>query len=228
MGRVSRTIQGGFTLIEMAMVMVIASMLVGAGLMLGQSLINSMYAKELLAMARDLSASSRFFKEKFHYLPGDLPLAGGDLQGVLTSHCHFPTHLPEQAVGVGVGNGLINKSDLAGDLASESLCVRNHLSAAGLISGGAGSEGGILSLQSRYGSVDLIANSGSGLVENHSHVRLPAHILNVIEFSDLPRAIALEMDLALDDGRLTSGLAQADIDPGVDSAAVVRFFAVPL
>ncbi|MBF0453829.1 MAG: prepilin-type N-terminal cleavage/methylation domain-containing protein [Magnetococcales bacterium] len=224
--------QQGVTLVEMAIVMVIAGLLLGSGILLGQSLIQSMYAKELLALVQDLSSGVSHFKEKYHYLPGDLPLAGDDIGGVAKDHCHFPVEGNPSMGGSGVGNGLINNLRLPGKLTSESLCVRDHLSAAGIITGGVGDGvapvGGQSHIGSRYGAVVLIANSGTGLVENHSHVRLPATILNVIEFSNLPREIAIQIDQALDDGHLTTGAVRADFDPGVEGEKNIAYFAVPL
>ena len=224
--------QQGITLIEMAIVMVIAGLLLGSGILLGQSLLHGIYAKELLALAQDISTSSRHFKERYHYLPGDLPMAANDIAGITAENCNFPVVGDSLLPGAKVGNGLINNIDLGAPFSSESLCVRDHLASAGLIKGGVGEGavpvGGRSHINSRYGPVVIIANSGSGLVANHSKVALPANTLNVIEFANLPRDIAMQLDLALDDGNLTTGSARADADPGVDSQSDIKFFAVPL
>lgn len=207
--------QRGVTLVEMAIVMVIIGLLMGSGVVAGRSLIRDMQAKEVLAMVHDLSVSVRYFQEKYHYLPGDLPLARQDILAV-SSSCHFSLSVP------GIGNGLINEWQGTEGLNSESGCVYDHLFRAGFLSG---SEGG---LRSRFGPVTLVANRGTRLVSGHSRVELPADVLNVIQFENLPRDIAVMLDREWDDGNLRDGRARADDDPGVEGDPVVAFFAVPL
>lgn len=128
--------QKGFSLPELAIVLVIIGLLLG-GILQGQSLIRGMYVKDAMGIAKDLSASTRYFLERYNYLPGDMPLASNDILQA-TVACN------------GNGDGSIS--------AAESACVPQHLSLAGYIKGGTGG------ITSHFGAVRVIALSASNVV----------------------------------------------------------------
>lgn len=126
--------QQGFSLVEMAIVLVIIGLLLG-GILQGQSLIREMKVKDVMTIIKDLQTSSQYFKERYHYLPGDWVFTAGVIPGVVTG---------------GNGNGLI-------DTAAEAALVPNHLFNAGYIRGGAGP------IQTQYGAVTVISRATSSV-----------------------------------------------------------------
>ncbi|MGV7207454.1 prepilin-type N-terminal cleavage/methylation domain-containing protein [Oxalobacteraceae bacterium A2-2] len=99
----------GFTLVEIAIVLVIIGLLLG-GVLKGQSLIDSAKVKNIIQQSNSLSAAVNAYQDKFRALPGD------DLQGTL--------HAPG-ATGNGNGDGQITEYALA----------PQHLALSGFITG---------------------------------------------------------------------------------------------
>jgi prepilin-type N-terminal cleavage/methylation domain-containing protein len=203
--------QQGVTLVEIAVVMVIAGLLMGTGLLMSQSLIRGMHAKEAQTLIQDLSTGARYFKEKYHYLPGDLPLAGNDILGV-SSDCDID---PNGATpNTYIGNGII-------DTAVEEKCAIEHLSVAGFIK----HDHQESILRGRFGTVRITANhvhlTDPANDYEGSEVRLPSSILNVIELANLPWDIAIELDQNLDDGNLVDPSDPAPADPTAEASVIL-------
>jgi prepilin-type N-terminal cleavage/methylation domain-containing protein len=127
--------QQGFTLVEMAIVLVIIGLLLG-GIVKGGSLIQEMQVKDVMTTIKDLQTSSQYFKERYHYLPGDCVAAACVIPNVTVTH-------------FGNGDGLID--------AVESGYVPEHLFNAGYIRGGTGT------IQTQYGTVTVISRAASHL-----------------------------------------------------------------
>jgi len=70
--------QRGFTLVEISIVLVIIGLLLG-GILGGRSLISSMQAKDVVAIVDDLRTATAYFKQRYNYLPGDLPTPAADI-----------------------------------------------------------------------------------------------------------------------------------------------------
>jgi prepilin-type N-terminal cleavage/methylation domain-containing protein len=102
-------LQRGFTLVEIAIVLVIIGLLLG-GVLKGQGLIDSAKVKNIIQQSNSLSAAVNAYQDKFRALPGD------DVQGTL--------HVPNSA-GNGNGDGQINEFALA----------PQHLALGGFITG---------------------------------------------------------------------------------------------
>lgn len=101
--------QRGFTLVEIAIVLVIIGLLLG-GVLKGQGLIDSARVKNIIQQSTSLTAAVNAYQDKFRALPGD------DVQGT--------THAPG-ATGNGNGDGQI----------AEYLLAPQHLALAGFITG---------------------------------------------------------------------------------------------
>jgi prepilin-type N-terminal cleavage/methylation domain-containing protein len=179
----------GFTLVEMAVVLVIIGFLIG-GLLKLSSYQQAAQAKDVISMAGDISAAVSSFKENYKYLPGDFPAAANEIPNV------NPVCLAGGA-DAGDGDGAIS--------AAESLCVPEHLFRAGLTKAQSVT-GGLYIFRSPFGAVSVIsaALSRGGLAG-----ALPATVQNVVEFTNLPCDVALEVDQKMDDGALVSGNAVA-------------------
>lgn len=101
--------QAGFTLVEIAIVLVIIGLLLG-GVLKGQSLIDSARVKNIIQQSTSLTSAVNAYQDRFRALPGD------DVQGT--------THAPGSA-GNGNGDGQIAEYQLA----------PQHLALSGFITG---------------------------------------------------------------------------------------------
>src|SRR4051812_2359949 len=121
--------QGGFTLIEIAIVLVIIGLLLG-GVLKGQELITSARVRNLISMQDGIKAAYFGFLDRYRALPGDYAQATTNINGVSTSSgCGVAT-----SVGNGNGDGQI----LAGGTPaspSETTLAWEHLSKSGFING---------------------------------------------------------------------------------------------
>lgn len=200
--------QRGFTLVEIAIVLVIIGLLLG-GILQGQSLLRSMRVKDVVATAKDLTIASQQFKDRYRYLPGDWPFVANEIPNINVNDN-------------GNGNGIIDSAAIPVPLpgvgsTTESNNVPIHLFNAGFIRSA--------NITSYYGTVRVRSNPG-----NTYPSPIPATILHVIEFDNLPCDVAVEVDLKLDDGNIALGRSRASITPAACAVAntVVPRFATPL
>ena len=208
----------GFTLVEMAIVLVIVGIILVAVLR-GEALIDQARVSDLVQITRDLANATREFKNRYHYLPGDLPDASTDLN--FTATWAAPAGTCDIPPGGTSGDGLINTND-------EVQCVLPHLVFAGYIESvemlpdlpfmqiTKHTDAGILGIR-------VVATAAS----NFAGGAYPPTIQHIVEFSNVPLQMAQDLDRKLDDGKLDDGTVRADVnpDPPVDPVAVL---AVPL
>jgi prepilin-type N-terminal cleavage/methylation domain-containing protein len=88
---------GGFTLIEMSIVLVIIGLIVG-GILVGQSLISAATARAQITQIEQFNTAANTFFGKYGYLPGDIP-AGPATQFGFASRGSY--------AGEGDGNGVV-------------------------------------------------------------------------------------------------------------------------
>src|SRR4051794_28820863 len=112
-----RVRQTGFSLIEIAVVLVILGLMLGAVLK-GQELISGARVRYLIRHQDDLKVAYLAFFDRYHALAGDYSAAVGIIPDVSTAACNG---------GNGNGNGRI---ELAGN---ENILVWEHLSKAGFL-----------------------------------------------------------------------------------------------
>ena len=110
--------QTGFTLVEIAIVLVIIGLLLG-GVLKGQELITSARVRNLISQQDGVKAAYFGFLDRFRSLPGDYSLATTNIAGAGTN---------------GNGNGQI-QDVLSGGTVDEHIAVWEHLSRAGFING---------------------------------------------------------------------------------------------
>lgn len=182
----------GFTLIEIAIVLTIIGILLGAILLRSGSIIGNAKTTDTLALIKDLSAAINDLKNRYHYLPGDIPKAGDDITGI-SAACNIAT------TTANIGNGQI-------DTAAEVACVAEHLVQAGLIKGSAS---GIFSQNNASTTPDvlLIARRTGGSLPP----AFPPTVLNEIELTNQPCETAKAVDSKLDDGDFTTGNIRASV-----------------
>ena len=165
----------GFTLIEIAVVLIVTGIILTGVVVTAQSVIRRAKVASLLTSIKDLATASRDFKSRYSYFPGDLPNAGTYITG-----------------NGGISTGCIYSGGLAGDglvdTATESSCALEHLVKAGLLSKLQYNSG-----NGQYSIAPTIAPSvqvslGFYAVTNE----------NAIQISNLPCDVALEIDSKLD------------------------------
>jgi prepilin-type N-terminal cleavage/methylation domain-containing protein len=116
----------GFTLVEMAIVLVILGLLVG-GVLVGRDLIEVAKIRQQTSQLEQYTTAMHTFRDKYNNLPGDLLASTASGLGLASRG---------GSVGHGDGNGLIEACSSGGLIAGcESLLVWSDLSFFGLIQG---------------------------------------------------------------------------------------------
>ena len=200
--------QSGFTLIEIAIVLVIIGLLLG-GVLKGQELINSAKVKNLAADFRNVPLYIYSYQDKYRALPGDDPLAS--------------THVTSATVATGtLGNGRIDgKWDVyASGTVTESFYFWQHVRLAGITSG-------ITDPTDITGYPPRNTNGGLMGVTNSTITDSPIQNLKgtyVMCSGGIVGKFAKQLDVALDDGDPQKGsmMSISDQTPGsVNKAAVI-------
>lgn len=178
--------EGGFTLIEAAIVLVILGLLVGAVLK-GQELIAGARVYNLVALQTGIKAAFFAFQDRYRALPGDYRFATQNVAG---------------AAGNGNGNGRVEA--LGSPL--ETLLVWDHLSKSGLVNFGfnatsAASHSSATTPVNAYGGfLDLAYDSA------YADIGVPPSRHNLKSGGQLPVAMLAEVDRKIDDGNAATGI----------------------
>lgn len=126
----------GFTLVELAVVMIIIGLLIG-GVLQGQQLINNARVNSVISSLRSYDTAALTFRDTYNGMPGDLASANARLPNCSAGICGGVN-------GTGNGNGVFNETSGAADLDtplsealdnSEAQAFFVQLGAAGLITG---------------------------------------------------------------------------------------------
>lgn len=115
--------QAGFTLVELAIVMIIIGLLIG-GVLKGQELIGNARVTSTIAQIKAIDAATSTFKDMYAALPGDVRGPGNRLPNCTADNC----------TASGNGNGIIDAGFNAAPT-GEAATFFVHLSAADLLSG---------------------------------------------------------------------------------------------
>lgn len=207
----------GFTLIEIAVVLLIASFLLAAVLK-GESVLKGARVQDAITLAQDLSAAVNNFKQRYHMFPGDFPMnpATPEISGI--------TNTPACWTGAqkGNGNGLIDSGgNAAGSLGvpAEVQCVPEVLFQAGMVNK-VDTDSGVSVFHTRFGgrvwvkAADSLVGS-SNVVAAFVAAALPspfsASVTHVIEFDNLPCSVAREIDRQIDNDNLNNGRGAASV-----------------
>ena len=192
--------QSGFTLIEIAIVLVIIGLLLG-GILKGQELINSARVKNLATDFRNIPMFIYGYQDKFKALPGDDPAA--------VAHVGTTSITP----GAGNGNGIIGGSWYSQTSTDESVLFWQHVRLAGLAPGET-------NVTTTLSADFLPRNAAGGTIGIQSGTTVPAQAPIV----GTPGAIAgayiicstgilgkfvKQLDIQLDDGNTASGSMMA-------------------
>ena len=202
-----RKSQSGFTLIEIAIVLVIIGLLLG-GVLKGQELITSARVRNMISTQDGIKAAYFGFLDRFRALPGDYTLATTNIVG---------------ATANGNGNGRIETGAAGAPApagAEEHILVFEHLSRAGFINGtytDAAAAAATTSPTNPYGVyMDVIYDGiyGAGTAGTPSATR---H--NIKTGAQIPVDIIAEVDRKIDDGAPNTGAFQFSRYQGNAAAA---------
>lgn len=186
--------QSGFTLVEIAIVLVIIGLLLG-GVLKGQELINSAKIKNFANDFRNVPLFIYGYQDKYRALPGD------DAAVV----AHIPTATPATTPAGGIGNGAINGNWDTVTVTDESMLFWQHVRLAGFASGSTvvaanntywptNADGGRIGIES--GSSNFILNTDGVTFLQGSYVVCSTGILG---------RFALQLDTTMDDGNPQTG-----------------------
>ena len=185
----NRRSSGGFSLVEIAIVLVIIGLLLG-GILRGSELMTSSRVRDLISKRDGITAAYLGFQERYRALPGDYVQATLNIRGTTQN---------------GNGNGRIENATVP----NESILAWEHLTQAGFLSptfvyGAAEStltsplnSSGVF-LQIIY---DGVYGSGTSAAPN-----APRH--NIKTGSQIPVHLLAEADRKIDDGMPNSGTFQ--------------------
>ena len=184
----------GFTLIELAIVLVIIGLLLG-GVLKGQELINSAKAKSIANDLKNTQILLYGYQDKFRALPGD--------DAAVESHV---VNGKKAGSGTKLGNGKIDDAWNSSDKTSESYLFWQHVRLAGLATGTPDiddtafiprtSDGGRLGIQSlsTFTTINGAASGTTAMVGSF-----------VVCSAGVTGRIAKQIDVQLDDGKTDKG-----------------------
>jgi len=207
--------QHGFSLVEIAIVLVIIGLILG-GILGARSIISSMQAKDVAAIVDDLRTATAYFTKRFNYLPGDFPTPVDISAGLLPG------------TGGTLGNGLIEGAiNAQGQAAGGSEVAEApwQLYNAGLL--GKISSDPTMRIKTIFGAVHLVAATNASVPAGYAAAN--PTVRNVILFFNLPCEIVNEVDVKIDDGVINTGKAMTNVVPAVcPDGTIVPVYAVAL
>ena len=174
--------QTGFTLIEIAIVLVIVGLLLGAVLK-GQELIQSARVRNLAATQNEIKTAFFGFWDRYHAYPGDYNLASTNFA----------------ATTDGNGDGLI----LLNGAALESIAVWEHLSKAGFLTGSYTYNATVSSASNPTNAYGVFLQ----LIYDNAYADTGAAVArhNLKLGNQIPVGIIAELDRKIDDGNAQTG-----------------------
>lgn len=190
----------GFTLVEIAIVLVVVGLLLG-GILKGQEMVVQARIKNVIADFSGLSLAHYAYQDRYRATPGDDPRAS-------------------RWSGTPVGDG---DGTVAGDYNSsisnaESRLWWHHLRLSGFVAG----TGEQQPLNAVSGMLGVQTGMGTG-----SGTALGGFSGVIVCSANLPDRVAVAVDSQLDDGRPDNGVMraqlQSSVNPGIASAAASAF-----
>jgi prepilin-type N-terminal cleavage/methylation domain-containing protein len=194
----SRNDLRGFTLIEVALVLTIISLLIGSVLK-GQALIRNTKIKTLYNQYRELVTAVSLYQDRYHFLPGD------DMNA--SHRFTVPTGMGLPPIVNGNGNGMIDDANKLKEstgcgphsLESESCQAFYHLRLAGIISGN-----DTVSPTHAFGGSLLISRTSAFIKGWNSPT--------AICYQGLTADIARDMESLYDDSNANTGVMRGSSD----------------
>ena len=213
--------QQGFTLVEIAIVLVIIGLLLG-GILKGQEMITQAKIKNVIADFSGISAAYHGYVDRYKKIPGDDPCAGG---AVTVGNCGTTTGRWTGATA-GSGNGIVGGAYNSATATDESRLWWDHLRRAGFVSGVGDQQPfnaltGMIGVQTGDAAASPAATLGTDAAGTGGFSGL------IICSANLPDKIAIAADTQMDDGVPTSGdvrgQLQAAPNPAVAKQAAANY-----
>jgi prepilin-type N-terminal cleavage/methylation domain-containing protein len=178
--------QRGFTLVEIAIVMVLVGLLMG-GILKGQEMVNQAKIKSLVADFSGVSAAYYGYQDRYRAVPGDDPNAGLRWAGATS----------------GTGDGQVAGKYNSQNPADESRQWWAHLRRAGFVAGA----GTLQPFNAVTGVIGVQTGDGEAAI---------APVLNgmaslIVCFAGLPDKMAVSVDTQMDDGVPDKGGMRAQL-----------------
>jgi prepilin-type N-terminal cleavage/methylation domain-containing protein len=207
--------QSGFTLIEIAIVLVIIGLLLG-GVLKGQELINSAKVKNLATDFRNIPVFIYGYQDKFKALPGDDT-------GAVTHVAGTPATTPATKQGNGVVDGLWNSLTNT----DESYLFWQHVRLAGLAPGPTAIPGapiagdGYKPVNAAGGEIGIQSNNGTfaTITQNAAGAASAMTGTYIICSQGILGKYVKQLDTTMDDGNTDTGSMRVN-DPTVANKSV--------
>lgn len=195
--------QQGFTLVEIAIVLVIIGLLLG-GVLKGQELINSAKVKNFATDFRNIPLFIYGYQDKYKALPGDDKSASTHVSGGTTATT--PSGLQ--------GNGVINGAWNSSTNTDESYLFWQHVRLAGLAPGPTDNT-----------ATDYIPkNADGGIIGITSGLSSPISTLKgtyIVCSQGILGKFAKQLDITIDDGNTATGSMQVMANQSANQTAAV-------
>ena len=210
-----RQMQRGFTLVEIAIVLVIIGLLLG-GILKGQELITNAKVRNVADQQNAIKAAYYAFQDRFRSLPGDYPTA------------QAAANIPNVTEG-GNGNGTIDA--IAISTHSENVLAWNHLANAGFIScSQCSNPDAATPTANTTGNSPTNAYGGvMALITDNKFTGASSAVTNFKTGGSIPSNVLAEVDRKVDDGFPSTGQMRKDttVSPAtcIDSATPINWLA---
>ena len=201
---IMKSSQSGFTLIEIAIVLVIIGLLI-AGVVKGQELINSPKLKSLAKDFKNVPIFIYGYQDKYNDLPGDDSNVLAHLAG--SAAC-----TPATAGLCNPGNGIIDGGWDASAITAESYVFWQHVRLAGLASGSTIPGAADYLPTNAVGGQIGVTNAGETPITGLTGIY-------IVCSNAIPGKFAKQLDITLDDGNTQTGSLRAIPAPAAQGAA---------
>ena len=191
MKSLKKTGQRGFTLVEIAIVLVIIGLLLG-GILKGQEMITQAKIKNIVADFSGVSAAYYGYQDRYRAIPGDDPNAATRWVGA--------------TIGATAGNGQVQGKYNSQTPADESRLWWDHLRRAGFVAG-AGTE-------QPFNAVTGILGVQTGDAQAPVGAALGGFVSLIVCSANLPDKIAIALDTQMDDGVPNTGTVRGALHTG--------------